>query len=190
MYRPTPEIYPWSSTLFRFPNTPLRHSVHRRKLGARLELLQEIAVHQTQPCREAITIGNTNCTSQRPDGAAFFFLPVIYLVYQEMCRHKPDAAIELDESSMIHKKAHLVIPDLCQLPFEFIDGTRKTQSFVSIFHLSIYNPFRKEILPQICSTAMFHQLDTVTSCRQIPASLEQWIKAGARLPSQHFEHLN
>jgi len=42
-----------------------------------------------------------------------------------MCRHKPDAAIELDESSMIHKKAHLVIPDPCQLPLEFIDGTRR-----------------------------------------------------------------
>ena len=73
---------------------------------------------------------------------------VIYLVWphQEMCRHKPDAAIELDESSMIHKKAHLVIPGLCLLPVEFIDGTRRDTIFCQ--HVpSVDNPFRKEIFP-------------------------------------------
>jgi len=84
-----------------------------------------------------------------------------------MCRHKPDSAIELDESSMIHKKALLVIPDLVSFPLNSLMVLEETQSSVNMFHLSITRSEKKYFLKSVV------QLDTVTSCRQIPASLEQ-----------------
>ena len=51
--------------------------------------------------------------------------------------------------------------------------THTTVLLVFCKHIpSIDDLFRKEIFPQVCSTVMFHQLDTVSSCRQVLTPLE------------------
>ena len=46
-------------------------------------------------------------------------------------------------------KAHLVIPDPCQLPLEFIDGTRRDTIFSHMFHLSITRSEKKYFLKSV-----------------------------------------
>ena len=68
-----PKCSPWSPP-FGILNMPLRQCVHRCKLWARLELFQEIVVHQTQPCREAIVTETlTILVNGQNDGAALFW---------------------------------------------------------------------------------------------------------------------